>query len=88
MKVIKISAMWCGACLITNKAWKKLQENYHFEAIDLDYDLDEEEVLKYSPGKVLPVFLFFSGEREVSRIVGEVSYEELEEEFLKVGEES
>ncbi len=86
MKIIKISALWCGACLITNKAWKKLQDNYDFEAIDLDYDLDEEEVSKFSPGNVLPIFLFLEGEKEIGRIQGEVSYEELEAKLLEVGE--
>ncbi len=84
MEIVKISALWCGACLITNKAWKKLQENYSFEAIDLDYDVDEEEVQKYSPGNVLPVFLFFKDGEEVSRLVGEVSYEQLEAEVKKL----
>jgi len=84
MKIVKISALWCGACLITNKAWKKLQDEYDFEAIDLDYDLDEEEVQKLSPGNVLPVFLFFRDNREVARLVGEVSYEELETEVQKI----
>ncbi len=85
MKIIKISALWCGACLITNKAWQKLQENYDFEAIDLDYDLEEEEVSKLSPGNILPVFLFFENNQEIARLVGEVSYEELEKKLLEVG---
>lgn len=84
MKIIKISALWCGACLITNKAWKKLQDNYEFEAIDLDYDLDEEEVQKLSPGKILPVFIFMKDQKEVDRLVGEIGYEELESKYLEV----
>ena len=84
MKIIKISALWCGACLITNKAWKQLQENYTFDAQELDYDLDEEEVLKLSPGKILPVFLFMKDNQEVDRLIGEVSYEELESKLLEV----
>ena len=86
MKIIKISALWCGACLITNKAWKKLQDNYKFEAVDLDYDLDEEEIEKLTPGNILPVFIFFKDSVEVARLTGEVSYEELETKFLEVGE--
>ena len=84
MKIIKISALWCGACLITNKAWNQLQNNYDFEAVTLDYDLDEEEVREFSPGKVLPVFIFLKDEKEVARLVGEVSYEELEAKLLEV----
>lgn len=84
MKIIKISALWCGACLITNKAWNELKKKYEFEAVDLDYDLDEEEIAKFSPGKVLPVFIFIKNNQETSRLVGEVSYEELEKELLEV----
>ncbi len=86
MKIIKISAIWCGACLITNKVWNQLQKNYDFEAVELDYDIDEEEVEKYSPGNILPVFLFYKNDNEVARLSGEVSYKELEEMYLKVGE--
>ncbi len=84
MKIIKISALWCGACLITNKAWKKLQDNYQFEKEELDYDLDEEKALELSPGKILPVFIFMKDNKEVARLVGEVSYEELEEKLKEV----
>ena len=86
MTIIKIGALWCGACLITNKAWNELKKNYHFEAIEYDYDLDEEEVEKYSVGKVLPVFLFYKNNEEVGRLVGEVNYSDLENKLLEVGE--
>ena len=84
MKIIRISALWCSACLITIKAWNELKKNYDFENIELDYDLDEEEIKKYSPGKVLPVFLFFNNDQELSRLVGEVSYKELENKLLEL----
>ena len=58
MKVVKITAMWCSACLIMNKVWSKVKDNFDFEIEELDYDLDEEEVEKYNVGKVLPVFIF------------------------------
>lgn len=85
MKIVKISAIWCGACLITNKIWNKLKDNYDFEAIELDYDMDEEEVLKYNPGDILPVFVFFDGDEEVGRLVGEVSYDEIVSKINEVG---
>jgi len=85
MKIIKISAIWCGACLITNKVWNELKNNYEFESIEYDYDMDEEEVMKLSPGNVLPVFIFYKDDVEVKRLVGEVSYKDLESTFLEVG---
>ena len=84
MKIVKISAIWCGACLKTNKGWNQLNNNYSFEGVELDYDIDEEEVLSYQPGNVLPIFVFLKDNQEVGRLVGEVSYQELEQKYLEV----
>ena len=85
MKVVKIGAIWCGGCLVMNKIWTKLKKNYDFTYEELDYDMDEEEVEKYSPGKVLPVFIFVKKNKEVDRLVGEVSYDELVNKMVEVG---
>lgn len=77
MKVIKITAIWCSACLVMNKTWKKILEKYNIETIELDLDMNEEEVEKYQPGSTLPVFIFMNGEEEIKRISGEISYQEL-----------
>ncbi len=79
MKIVKISAIWCGACLIMNKVWNKLKENYKFEDIELDYDMDEEEVKKYNPGDKLPVFIVYDNDKEITRVTGEFN----EDEFIK-----
>lgn len=86
MKIVKISAIWCGACLIMNKVWNKLKDNYKFDYIELDYDMDEEEVTKYNPGDILPVFIIYKDDNELLRITGELSYEELVNKILEVGE--
>lgn len=85
MKIVKISAIWCGACLIMNKVWNKIKENYDFEDIELDFDMDEEETLKYNPGDVLPVFIIFDNDKEVLRITGEFSYDEFVNKINEVG---
>ncbi len=84
MKIVKIGAIWCGGCLVMNKVWNQLQKNYDFEAIELDYDMDEEEVLQYSPGDILPVFIFYNGNQELFRMIGEHSYQEMEEKLKEV----
>lgn len=85
MRVVKIGAIWCGACLVMNKVWSELQKNYQFDAIEFDYDMDEDEVKKYSPGDVLPVFIFFNNDnKEIGRMIGEHSYVEMENK-LKEG---
>ena len=84
MKIVKISAIWCGACLIMNKVWNKLKDK-NIELIELDYDMDEEEVKKYNPGDILPVFIVFDGEKEVLRLTGEFSYDEFISKLKEVG---
>lgn len=80
MRLIKVSALWCPACLITNKAVNKLiDENKDIELISLDYDFDEDEVKKYDVGKVLPVLIFEKDNKEVLRLIGEKNYEEIKE---------
>ena len=43
MKIVKISAIWCGGCLVMNKAWENVKKIYpNIEFVTLDYDMDEE----------------------------------------------
>ena len=85
MKIVKISAIWCGACLIMNKVWNKLKEDYAFESIELDYDMDEAEVKSYDPGGILPLFIVYDGDKELIRITGEFSVEEFINKLNEVG---
>lgn len=78
MKIIKIGAMWCPACLITNNALDKIQKNYNIIVESLDYDFDEEEVKKYNVGDILPELIFIKDNKEVDRLIGEKNYNEIE----------
>lgn len=86
MRVVKINALWCSACLVMNKVWKKIEDKYNFEVLQLDYDMDEEEVKKYNVGEVLPVFIFFDGDKEILRVTGEKSEKEFLELIKRLGE--
>ena len=44
MKVVKITALWCSACLIMNKRWDEVLKEKKIETVSLDIDMDEEEV--------------------------------------------
>ncbi len=78
LKIIKIGALWCPACLITNNALDKIiDENKNIELVSLDYDFDEELVSKYNVGKILPVLIFEKDGKEVSRLIGEKKYDEI-----------
>ena len=74
MEVVKINAVWCSGCLVMNKVWKQVLEEKNIKTIELDYDMDEDEVKKYNPGDILPVFIFFDkNNKEILRIDGEKS---------------
>lgn len=80
MKIIRINAMWCGGCLSMHKVWKKVEEKYpNLEMVQYDYDMDEDIVKKYNVGNILPVAIFFDGDKEVDRLNGEKTFEEIEE---------
>lgn len=79
MKIIKIGALWCPACLITNNALDKINKNYDVEIVSLDYDFDEEEVSKYNVGETLPELIFIKDDKEVKRLIGEKNYKDIEE---------
>jgi len=77
MRVVKIGAVWCNGCLVMNNVWNKVLKTKDIETKVLDIDMDEEEVKDYNVGDVLPVFIFYVNDKEVKRIVGEVSYDEM-----------
>jgi thiol-disulfide isomerase/thioredoxin len=78
MKIVKINSLGCPSCIIMNKIFNKIKEEYDIETIELDYDFDEEEVKKYNIGKILPVFIFFKDDKEVGRLNGEHKKEEFD----------
>ena len=79
MKIIKIGAMWCPACIVTNKFWNKIENsNSNIEFVNYDIDLDEEKVEKYGNLDVLPVIIIEQKDKELKRIIGEHSEEEFE----------
>ena len=78
MKVVKISAVWCGSCIKMKNIWREIEKEYDFEVINYDYDFDEEEVSKYNVGNILPVSIILNDENiELERIIGEKKKEEI-----------
>ena len=76
MKIIKINAMWCPACLISKNIWDSLEKEYpNHEYINLDFDLDD--VSKYNIGDILPVVIFEDNNNEIKRIIGEKTRKEI-----------
>ena len=85
MRVVKINAIWCSGCLVMNKIWKNINKDNNINTLDLDYDMDEEEVSKYNVGDILPVFIFFDGDKEIDRVIGEISEKEMLNKLREVG---
>jgi len=77
MKIIKFSAMWCPSCLIMNSRIEQIKNEYNLELIEYDYDIDSDKVDEYNVGEVLPVIIFTDNNKEVKRIIGEISAKEL-----------
>lgn len=84
MKIIKIGALWCPACIITNNSLNKLQEKHNFILEELDYDFDDIE--KYNVGDILPVLIFIKDNQEIDRLIGEKTDKEIEEVLVKYEE--
>ena len=82
MQIIKISSLGCTSCIIVNNVLEKILENYKVYVKELDYDFDD---FSYEVGKTLPVLIFEDNNgNELSRLVGEVSYEDIENEIKKL----
>lgn len=79
MKLIVISAVWCPSCLILNKQIKNIKEEFGIEIEKLDYDLDEDKIEMYNIGKTLPVLILEKDNKEIRRLTGEKSYNEIKE---------
>ena len=85
MKIIRINAMWCLGCLSMHKVWKEIEEKYpDIEMISYDYDVDEDIVKSFNPGEILPVTIFFEGDREITRLNGEKKVQEIEEVIERI----
>lgn len=83
MKIVKITSTWCPSCLIMNNVFNKINKKYpDLEVITYDYDFDEEMVSKYNVGEILPVLIFMEDDKEIGRLIGEKSFDEVEK-FLK-----
>ena len=85
MRLLKIGAIWCSGCLVMNNIIQKTKKNYSFEMDELDLDMDEEESKKYNPGDKLPVFIVLDNNNEISRFVGEYSYDDFVNKLKNLG---
>ncbi len=81
MKIIKIDAVWCMSCLIMKSRLNDVIKNSDIDILSLDYDTDD--IDKYNVGDVLPIYIKYKNDKEVERLIGEHSKNELER-FLEL----
>ena len=79
MKIVKISSLGCPSCIIMNKVFNQIKEEYDFEYEEYDYDFDDIE--KFNAGKIMPVYIFYKDNKEIARLIGEHKKEEFERMF-------
>ena len=80
MKILRISAIWCPACIIMRPIYDEIVKKYGFESKELDYDFDEEEVKPLEVGKKLPVAIIYDDNgNELTRICKKKKLKEIEE---------
>lgn len=79
MKLLKFNAVWCPGCLVMKKVWKEIiEENPSLVIEEYDYDMDEDEVIKYNVGEKLPLVIMVDDmENEIKRLTGEKTKEEI-----------
>jgi predicted DsbA family dithiol-disulfide isomerase len=84
MTIVKVSSIACASCIIINNILERILENYKVHIKEYDYDFDD---VPYEVGTVLPVLIFLDkDEKEYARLIGEVSYEQIEEKIKELGE--
>ena len=84
IKVIKVSASWCGPCKALAPIWKKVKENSvdtEFEEIDADTGIEKCRELGV---KSVPTLIFCNAEgKEVSRHTGMITESALREKIAE-----
>ena len=75
IKLVRISAIWCSSCILTKKDWDEIKNDYIYE--EYDYDRDEEKIIKYNVGNILPLIIVYKDNVEVARISGEKTKQEI-----------
>lgn len=84
MKILKFNAVWCPGCLVSRPVWNEvLKEIPNIKITEYDYDIDEEEVIKYNVGDKLSVVIMLDeNDNEIKRLTGEKNKDEILE-FIK-----
>ena len=78
MKIVKITSLGCPSCIIMNKVFNQIKEEYSFDLEEYDFDFDDIE--KFNAGNIMPVYIFYKDNNEIGRLCGEHK----KEDFIKI----
>lgn len=78
MKLVKLSAVWCGPCKQIAPIVEAVTEKYGIELVEVDVDEQQEVTAQYRVRGVPTLVLVDDQGNEVSRKVGGVSQLQLE----------
>jgi len=74
--VFYFTAEWCGPCKTTKPIVEEMKkEGFEFQIIDADY---EQLLVKRFQVKSVPTFILFENEKEIDRITGAQTRQQLE----------
>lgn len=83
--VIDCWATWCGPCVKLGPVVEELAEKYGDKALIGKLNIDEnDEVASENNVRSIPTVLFFKDGKEVTRSVGLVRLQDLEEKLLSI----
>lgn len=78
MKIVRLTALWCPACIIMHGMWQELEQLYpDIEFVKYDIDIDEDMADYYDNPAILPLIVFYKDDQEVLRVNGEKNKKEL-----------
>ncbi len=78
MKIVRLTALWCPACIVMHGMWQELEQLYpDIEFIKYDIDIDEDMADYYDNPAILPLIVFYKDDQELLRVNGEKNKKEL-----------
>lgn len=88
MKLIIVSARWAPSCFNITQIVKQIRSNYpNIKIEEFDYDFDSEKIKYYNIGQIVPIFILQDNDCvELTRIIGQKDYSDIEEILNKYNE--
>lgn len=87
MRLIEISAVWCPGCLVMRPIYQDVSKMFNIPLIEYDLDINE-EAKSFNVGNIIPVLIIEKDNKEIERIIGEISMKDLIERISSIYEKN